>query len=259
MEEEISLIEIITTLWKGKYIIISVTLAAMLIAALFSFFMITPLYKATATFNPAPYNYKAADVARTNGNNTFLYNALEDLLENPDAILSNLTITAEGELVVITAEQPEPQLAVDAADAVALAIAQTIANDYLETLSLNIFNLQSEIKFFEEKIDELYPGASLANNEALLEDPIYLTLRQQQGVLTRDLLNAMFAHEQVQLSDKFKYEQHLSHASLPKQPINQRWQLNIAVAAVLGFMLSVMLVFISPFFRTIKSELQKST
>jgi LPS O-antigen subunit length determinant protein (WzzB/FepE family) len=254
LEDEISLIEIITTLWKGKFIIISVTVAAMLITALFSYFLVTPLYRATATFDPAPYKYKAADVVRTKGSNASLYSTLEDLVENPDAVLTGLTITAEGELVVINAEQPDPQLAVDTAEIVTVAIAQAIANDYLVTLNINIVNLQRAIKFYEEKIDELYPGVSLADNEALLEDPVYLALKQEQGNLTRDLINAMISQEQVEITDKLNFEQHINHASLPGQPFNMRWKLNVAVSAVLGLMVSVFIVFTIPFVKSLKEN-----
>jgi hypothetical protein len=255
LEEEISLLEIITALWKGKYIIISITLAAMLITALISFFMITPLYKTTATFDPAPYKYKAADIVRTNGNNTILYIALEDLVEDPAAVLANTTITAEGELVVITAEQPEPHLAVATADTVALAIAQTTATDYLETINHEIFTLQGAISFYEDKIAEFYPDADSADNETLLEDPIYLALRQEQGNLTRNLFNAMIAKEQLEISDQLNYELHIESAPLPKQPYNLRWQLNLAVSAVLGLMVSVFVVFTIPAVRSLKEKI----
>lgn len=46
MEEEISLRELIETVWAGKGIIITITLIAMLISVLFSVWLITPIYKA---------------------------------------------------------------------------------------------------------------------------------------------------------------------------------------------------------------------
>ncbi len=258
MEDEISLIEIITTLWKGKFIIISVTVAAMLITALFSYFMVTPLYKTTATVNPVPYKFKAADVIRLNGKSEMLYSALEDLGEDPVTVLSSVTMTAEGELIVITAEKPDPTLAVAAADSVALALARIIANDYLEAIKFNITDLQRSINFYDEKIAELYPDATEGYNETLLEDPIYLALRQEQGNLTRDLINAMISQEQVEITDKLNFEQHINYASLPGQPFNVRWKLNVAVSAVLGLMVSVFIVFSIPFIKSLKEIKAKS-
>lgn len=46
MQEEISLREILETLWKGKKIIAIVTLICMLISGLFSFFVLSPSYEA---------------------------------------------------------------------------------------------------------------------------------------------------------------------------------------------------------------------
>lgn len=48
MQEEISLREIIETIWNGKIIIAGVTIIAMLLAAVYSFFMITPTYETTS-------------------------------------------------------------------------------------------------------------------------------------------------------------------------------------------------------------------
>lgn len=51
MEEEISLRELIEVILKYKKTIIIVTLAATLVAAVFSFFIIKPAYEATTTLS----------------------------------------------------------------------------------------------------------------------------------------------------------------------------------------------------------------
>jgi len=48
MQEEISLREIIETLWKGKVMIAAVTLAAVLVAAVISWFVLDPTYEVSA-------------------------------------------------------------------------------------------------------------------------------------------------------------------------------------------------------------------
>ncbi|HEX7056895.1 MAG TPA: Wzz/FepE/Etk N-terminal domain-containing protein [Bacilli bacterium] len=48
MEEEISLREIIETVWNGKWIITVVTVAAMIISGILSFFVLPPTYEATS-------------------------------------------------------------------------------------------------------------------------------------------------------------------------------------------------------------------
>ncbi|WP_054754515.1 YveK family protein [Piscibacillus salipiscarius] len=49
MEQEISLREIIETLWKGKWIIASITAIAVLLAALYSFVMVIPTYESKSS------------------------------------------------------------------------------------------------------------------------------------------------------------------------------------------------------------------
>ncbi len=48
-QEEISLREIIETIWNGKVIIAVVTIIAMLIAGIYSYFVLSPTYEATST------------------------------------------------------------------------------------------------------------------------------------------------------------------------------------------------------------------
>lgn len=56
MEEEISLKELIQTLWRGKYLVIGITVAGMLISGILSFFVISPTYEATASLMASPIN-----------------------------------------------------------------------------------------------------------------------------------------------------------------------------------------------------------
>lgn len=52
MEEEISLRQLLETLWKGKTIIIGITLVAVLTAGIISFYLLPPVYQATAVLMP---------------------------------------------------------------------------------------------------------------------------------------------------------------------------------------------------------------
>lgn len=61
MEEEISLREIIETIWNGKIVIIGITLAAMIIAAILSFFVIAPTYEAVSTVRVMNNNNESKD------------------------------------------------------------------------------------------------------------------------------------------------------------------------------------------------------
>jgi uncharacterized protein involved in exopolysaccharide biosynthesis len=48
MQEEISLREIIETIWNGKWIITAITAVAVLVAGIYSFWFVSPVYEATA-------------------------------------------------------------------------------------------------------------------------------------------------------------------------------------------------------------------
>lgn len=255
MEEEISLHEIATILWKGKLIIISITLAAIIITALISIFMITPLYRATAMIDLTPFNLKTADFIDRNVDDGFTTDPLEYLIEDTGAVVSAVSLSEKGGLLTVTVEEADPQLAVAMADAVALAIVYDSGKNLQATLVLRIEELECSIDYFEEKINELFGNkVSIQTIEYITEyliDPVYLRLRQEQGQLMAELYNARLAYENINYNKQVHPEYLVTKATLPTQPVNMRWQLNTAVAGVLGLMLSVFIVFIRPHFADI--------
>jgi hypothetical protein len=71
-------------------------------------------------------------------------------------------------------------------------------------------------------------------------------------VTTRDTLRSELMYSSLKISrlehdiTLVDYKSYLYEASVPTHPHNKRWLLNTAVAGVLGFMLSVAVVFICP-------------
>jgi Chain length determinant protein. len=51
MEEEISLRELLEIIWKGRKLIVSITIISVLIAGILSFFVIKPTYEASTTLS----------------------------------------------------------------------------------------------------------------------------------------------------------------------------------------------------------------
>jgi capsular polysaccharide biosynthesis protein len=261
MEDEISLIEIATTLWKGKYVIIITTLIFTLVTALFSILAITPLYRSSAFIDPAPFGVKAETIIASYGCDDLACSALEFVVDNPDQALKTVSITLDGVLIAITVEQPSPHIAVTVADTVALALAENISIITQVRFEEQIESIRHSLAFYETQIKQLFgeiPEDPF--NEDLLDDPVYLSLRQEQAVLTVSLYNTMLKSQRLSESvKKMDYAEVITYALPAREPFNLRWQLNTAVAAVFGLMLSTMIVFTTPFFHKIKLELQKST
>jgi uncharacterized protein involved in exopolysaccharide biosynthesis len=239
LEEEISLQEIITALWEGKKIIIFVTLAALV-----SNFMITPLYQATATVDLSLYNRNLVSVIRQNGNLD-----LENVFDDPDVSVTPIRITELKGLVTVTAEKIDPQLSATTANTIASTIVKAINTSEIEKLNIEIAILNNNISFFEAKIEEYLAGqegTSDRQQKSFENDPIYISLRTEQGKLFAELFNRQFLVSDLLHNEPLLAEQAIKEAALPDHPYNMRWQLNTAVAGVLGLMLSVFIVFIKP-------------
>jgi capsular polysaccharide biosynthesis protein len=260
MEDEISLVEIAATLWKGKYTIIITTAVLSLVTALVSIFTITPLYQATAYVDPAPLGVKAETIIASYGVDDILYMTLETLIDNPDHALEAVSVIDEGGLIAVTVEKPDPNLAVTVADAVATAIAQNSSITAQARVEEQIEVISHSLAFYEKQIDQMF-GEMLDEHlpEALLADPVYITLRHEQAAHTVSLYNTVLRSQQLaETIEQLDYNYVITYARQTAEPINLRWQLNTAVAAVLGLMLSVLYLFISPVLKTIKTELQKA-
>ncbi len=274
MEEEISLAEIFITLWKGKYIIISITVLAMLAAALISVFAIVPLYRATAVIDAEQYTISGNILITKYSNTVFLASALEHLpddgaefIENIDVTIALLDQRTSDKLVGVTVKNPNPQLAMDAANTLVLEISKSILDDQLFVISEQLEEHEKATKIFEDYIIEIYGGELLypmfIGERTQFYDPLYLALRQEQGIETAALFRSSL--EQDLLSRK--YEESFDYfvkqgiiipASLPNNPATRGWPLNTAVAGVLGLMLSVFIVFMRPVFAEISKEIQES-
>jgi uncharacterized protein involved in exopolysaccharide biosynthesis len=72
MEEEISLRELIEVLLRGKWIIAAITIIAMLVSGIFSFFIISPTYEARTTLMVSPLVPKNPPPTQESAYNTLL-------------------------------------------------------------------------------------------------------------------------------------------------------------------------------------------
>lgn len=277
MEEEISLVEIFITLWKGKYIIISITVLAMLLAALISIFIIVPVNSATAiidlTNNPI-YAFSSANkpididtFILKFENSNYMASALEHLNDDDKAFTGNLSVKKiRGNLIGITFDNRYPQLARDGANATAISFIQSIYDEHMFIITSEVEELEKTITYYQERISELYgeiDDSQISFGEELQLDPRYDVLRTQQGIYTAHLFDLLIEQENMirkyeESFDYFVKQGIIIPASLPNKPVNRGWPLNTAVAGVLGLMLSVFIVFMRPAFAEISKEISES-
>lgn len=224
----------------------------------YQLFFTTPLYRATAIVDPEPYGFKTTDVIRQFASDTFVTETIEGLSADVQAALSHINIRENDKLIEVVVEKPDPAKAKEIADTVALSLAKNMGDCLQNDMLGQVERLEYSIAYFDHQIQALL---GLEEGEALssemFDDPMHESLRQEQGMLMVELLNARLAYETVELGGSLGPEQLVRLATPTTKPVNRNWPLNAAVAGVLGLMLSVFFVFLKPHLAELKKELSK--
>ena len=253
MEEEISLTEIFITIWHGRYIILAITALATIIALLASLLLITPKYEAQAAVDLTPYEIDSSRLISSIRKDNHLESALTGLTENPLALAEQVTISENGGQVEITVSSPGPDLAAAAANQVKLYIFDQATDELYRERE----TLQDWLAFFDQQLADRYQEIfALDNMEELQNDPAYIYLMEEKGRRLVQLHEAEYKLHRLEANKEKYQEEMLNAASVPTEPYNVRWQLNTAVAFVLGLMLSVMVVFIKPYIGELTKEVR---
>src|SRR5699024_1671221 len=138
MEETISLQEIVEVIKKRLLLILSFTIGAALIAAIVSFFFLTPIYQSSTQFivnqtQPEQSSEMQIDsgTIRTNVELINTYNVIItsaailtevieelDLSYSPETLASNIQVSSEqdSQVVTVSVKDPDPNLATDIAN-----------------------------------------------------------------------------------------------------------------------------------------------
>ncbi len=151
MEEEISLKELITMLWGGRYLIIVITATAVIIALVASLFLITPLYEAKSRIDLIIYDISTEEFISCLEEPGLQENAEEmigaDLLTTAD----NIKYTADNSAVLVTVQAASPDKANQAAAQIGTELFEQAGSYCLEQLHLEKEQLESSLMLLEEE------------------------------------------------------------------------------------------------------------
>ncbi len=311
MEEEISLREILEILWTGRYIIISVTLIAMLFSGLASFFVLQPTYETTSLVR----------FSKTGDNMASELNSFSETIKSNAAVkrvitklnldvhaytvesvkrMINVRAIKDTSVIAIAVKGSNPQVITDIANLLAFELgarteisdrSDKIVSNRNDLLAINdqikvtqglLSDAEQQLKDTPEKLvttKSLSDDAYLSNkslgpvqvtNEEI--NPVYsnLTLKISENKLNLVSLNEQKNNLEQTIKDneavikqlenqinneKLRAENSerllggfhavfITPALSPSEPVGPRKMLNVAIAAVVGAMLSTFIVFI---------------
>ena len=275
MEEEISLRELIETLWAGKGIIIVLTIMALLISGVVSYYVIEPTYetKAVLQIKETKTSQSREDISRLEAlidnysatsqdsvqdyiskakSEQVLTKVVErlriDAHEMPLNILANkikVTNIKDTNLFEVTVKDSSPQKATE--------IANALAEEFLDYIfAENKNNSQKIITLLEKQREtaQVNFGSCVEEMNEFMRQPDNVVKREQLQ-LKRDMAKESYIFFQKKHAEFLAVEEMgldgfdvtiVSPAHVPTAPIAPKKALNLAVAACLGLMLGVFVV-----------------
>ena len=252
MQEEISLREIIETLWKGKVMIAAVTLAAVLVATVISWFVLDPTYEVSAyvRVEVSSENNKSLNlnsIAQTATSDISLNRIMMKLELDPNQYsISSLKNSVKTEVpqgtnvmrVQVTGTNPDDITRIANLLAMEIAMRSEITdrsgkivqyNQRLEELENLIALAQSEIKETEEQLAS--SPETLVTRKTVADDPyLQSIINEQQGdarqngalELVTEEVNPVYTALKGRLADKkIELEKLLSEQQALKNTIDK--------------------------------------
>lgn len=303
--DEISLREIIETVWKGKWIIILVTAIAVAISGIVSFFIMDPVYEARSTvminITESDEQHSLQAYKEQVANHAIMSRTISNLnLHDQDITISKLRnkisaeIVKDTNLIRIIASDNDPTLVANITNSVTNEFVAFMSNQSKEQLKkdleFSIEKINEAIKLNEEDLKDVQNELAntpeiLVTNKSLSEDaylhsvisdrdntsnaeagsiqlkneqvnPLHISLQNKKSDLKLEIskLENRKEDNQQKINDNQLIVKDsllvVSQAIEPEIPVGPRKMLNVAIAGVVGGMISLFIVFLMEYWRT---------
>ncbi|MDO9085198.1 MAG: polysaccharide biosynthesis tyrosine autokinase [Anaerolineaceae bacterium] len=254
--ESIDIRQYLALFWQWAWLIALVTVLAGLVAFLVSQRM-TPVYSAATTLyiNEAPSS-KATDYnsiitsERISGTYSKMITTRPILEEvgkrtgvDVEYLEKRITVSPirDTTLIQITVESNDPSLAAQIANELANVFSDRVILIQEERFSLSKESLQTQITAMEEQIDEA-TSASITEQDPGVRASLETKLTQYRAIYS----NLILSYEQIRLSEAQTVSTVLAidPATIPTKPISPQVLRNTALAAMVGLMLAVGVIFL---------------
>lgn len=254
--ENIDIRQYLALFWQWAWLIALVTIIAGLASFLISQRM-TPIYSASTTLyiNEAP-STKATDYnsiitsERISGTYSKMLTTRPVLEEvagrlglDVDSFIKDITVSPvrDTTLIDITVESPNPQQAADIANELTDVFSSQVQSIQAERFSLSKDSLQNQIADMETQIDQATSDLATEDDPGVRAS-LETKITQYRSIYS----NLLLSLEQIRLSEAQSVSTviQVDPATVPTIPISPQVLRNTALAAIVGFMLAIGLIFI---------------
>jgi capsular polysaccharide biosynthesis protein len=266
-EQEVELRDYIKVLVKWKKLIVGLTILAILISGVLSYFVLPSVYKGSALIQPSQISsnliLNSSEIQAQIKSSSFIQKLSDDLNVSFGEINSgiNVSIPQNSNFVVVDFESKDKELIMEFFDKL-LSELDTI-NKYsygnqMDSIKLKIMTLSKQLELLNneeslimKRIQQLEQGGTV-KSENFLEYFVLLDLNTSALIKKIELENEINdLNAQLKMSHEYMY---LSQPSILDTPIKPNKKLNVVIAGVAALFFSILLAFFLEYWYGAKSE-----
>lgn len=251
MEDEIDLRDIIQILWRGKYYILVTTAVFALAAVLYVYFLITPSYRSEAFLNLAPYQVKGKETITLIEQNQVVTDAVKSLASEPDLLAQSITVSVlpDNESVLkIEVEYTDPEVCVASIKRTGVAIIQSVYDYRFEQMNMAKERLERLLLYLDDTEEEYLLSRDNQITVLLEEDPIYKRILEEKAANLVQLNALNFDLKELTENPDLGPDSWLNDQKEPAYLVSVNKKLFMAIALLLGLMLSIFILFVRHYF-----------
>ena len=252
-EEEIELRDYINVLVKWKRLIIVITLIAVLISGLLSYFVLPKVYEGSATIQLAQVSsnllLSPSEIQTQIESATFVQKLSDDLNVPFDEIKKNINVSIpqNSNFVIVNFEHKDKELIRKFFDKLLYELNSVNADEYnnqINSIKSKVLTLSSQIEILNPEITQISKQI-LQMQKSSSKDELgsYLLTSLYESMLSKkiDLENTVTdLNSQLSMSHEFEY---LQQPYVSDTPVKPNKKLNILVSGVAALFFSILLAF----------------
>ncbi|NLA11416.1 MAG: hypothetical protein GX883_04765 [Firmicutes bacterium] len=253
MDNEINLKELLLILWRGKYLIVGITILLTLAMIFYVYFMITPAYRYSAVLDLTLFGLKSKEVLTLTEQDEVIAEAVQGLVDTPDELIQAIDVSAlnsNESMLTITVEYTDPDICISSAKQTGLAILEVVSEYKAEQMSLEKERSEHMLAYLDEIVEEYLLTRDVQIKDLLEEDPIYKRILQEKADCLMGLKILDFRLSELAEKPVLDAELWVNSLEDNAQPVTVDKKSYIAVAFLFGLMLSVSIVYIRHYFAT---------
>lgn len=248
MENGIDLREALLVLWRGRYFVLLVTAFFALVTFL-CVFMIPPTYEYSNIIDLNPYQIKGKEAKRLIERNQKISNSVRDLPEVTLAKLVKVSIDPDNEYtLLVSARYNDPEVCFSLVKQTCLGLIEAISNHRSEQINIEKKRSEKLLSFLDKTAEEYLLSRDDQILHLLKEDTVYRMILEEKAecLVSLNLLN--FELEELEDLSSSEIGIWLGGYEGTASPVSVNKKAYIAVAAILGLMLSMFILYFRYYF-----------